>query len=187
MGLLSSLGRSLHQTQDGSDVPDRRGSISRRMCVSRERQAITTALESRARPSAQVAAGAVQAKAPSEHRSQRTRTSVSEERRRQRPPGPGDAGTVTRRRSPQGGPGEGGGEHVSERTRTSVRERAEPTTHAWAAMRRPVNRRRCGSARAGTAPRSSATGRPCRSSRIPSSRRMPGRPATRPSWRRRAD
>jgi hypothetical protein len=53
--------------------------------------------------------------------------------------------------------------------------------------RRPApSRRRCGSARAGTGRRSSATDRPCRSSRSLSSRRTPGRPATPPSSPRRA-
>ena len=47
-----------------------------------------------------------------------------------------------------------------------------------------VSRRRCATAPAGTGPRSTSRGRPCRSSRSPSSRRTPGRPARRRSWRR---
>jgi hypothetical protein len=49
-----------------------------------------------------------------------------------------------------------------------------------------VSPRRCGSAPAGTARRSTSTGRTCRWTRIPSSHRTPGRPATRRSWLRHA-
>ena len=49
----------------------------------------------------------------------------------------------------------------------------------------PFRRPQCGSAPAGTARRSTSRGRTCRWSPSPSSRRMPGRPATRPWWHRR--
>ena len=52
--------------------------------------------------------------------------------------------------------------------------------------RADVSPRRCGSAPAGTARRSTSRGRPCPWSRSPSSRRTPGRPATRRWSRRRA-
>ena len=78
-----------------------------------------------------------------------------------------------RRRSPGRGPATARGPHLRSSATTRLPGRRHPA----------VSRRRCDSARAGTARRSTWTGRTCRWTRSPSSRRTPARPARRRSWR----